>query len=214
MLRSARGSAIAGRCGAAFVLACLASAFTLTGALAHAVVVRSEPADGAVVSQAPPEIRIWFSEPLTPEFSKAEVLDARSQPEPGVQFHTDPADPTLMIVTLPALPDGLYNIVYTSLSAADGHATQGHLVFTAAAAGTDGAAAPFRLTACRSAARGHPALAQLRLVGRGDRRSGGRRASAQVHRAVRCRRATHRRRPRPGPVAGVGLGRMVGDWRR
>ena len=46
----------------------------------------------------------------------------------GKRRNFDPADQTLMIVTLPKLADGVYNVVYASMSAADGHSTQGHLV--------------------------------------------------------------------------------------
>jgi copper transport protein len=53
-------------------------------AAAHAAFVRSDPAAGAVLPQSPPEIRIWFAEPLEARFTRAQVLDAAGVPLAGV----------------------------------------------------------------------------------------------------------------------------------
>jgi copper transport protein len=122
-------------------VALLLASITISQALAHATVIRSEPSDGGVVAEAPGEVRMWFSEPISPKAAQARVLDMDGQPVPSTQAQVDPGDPTLLVVTLPKLPDGLYNVAYSVLSTADGHATSGHLVF-GVGAGASGKAAP------------------------------------------------------------------------
>ena len=43
---------------------------------AHSTLAKSEPADGAKLSVAPNEIRIWFSEPIKVTLSTFQVRDA------------------------------------------------------------------------------------------------------------------------------------------
>ena len=131
---------------AAAMLAALVIAFPLSSALAHAIVVRSDPPDSSVVAAAPHDIRLWFSEAISPKFTQAQVLNVKGEVVPS-EARPDPNDPTLLVVTVPELSDGVYNVVYAALSAADGHATQGHLVFrvgagTEAGAGSSSPAQP------------------------------------------------------------------------
>ena len=109
-------------------------ALSFSMALAHAVVIRSDPADGAVISHAPAEVRLWFSEAISPRLTQALVLNAAGAAIPDTSVSTDAGDATSMTISLPDLPDGLYNVVYSTLSADDGHATRGHLVFKIAPA--------------------------------------------------------------------------------
>jgi len=46
---------------------------------AHAVLLRSDPAQDAILRVAPKQVRMWFSENLSPSFSTAEVLNAANQ---------------------------------------------------------------------------------------------------------------------------------------
>ena len=130
------------RPAAGLVLAMLFMAISLSDVQAHAIVVRSDPPDGRVVAQAPREIRLWFSEAISPQATRAQVLDTQGQPLSSTTFRSDPADPTLLIVSVPELPDGVYNVVYVALSAADGHTTQGRLVFTVGTGTSTQVAAP------------------------------------------------------------------------
>jgi|GEM_PF-156913 len=132
---------------AALVLALIVVSQSLSTALAHAIIVRSEPPDGGAVMTAPHEVRLWFSEAISPQFTQAQVLNMKGEAVAGTQVTTATADPTLLIITVPQLSDGVYNVVYAALSAADGHSTQGHLVFKVGAAATEGTAA---LTASQS----------------------------------------------------------------
>ncbi len=113
----------------AIVLALLTIIVVTPVVFAHATLLRSDPADNSILTDPPREIRLWFSEPISPEFSSAEILDINGQPVKISGIRIDPADPTLMILTLPKLPEGLYSIRWKVLSEADGHFTQGPLVF-------------------------------------------------------------------------------------
>ncbi len=139
MAHSLRYPGVVRRILAVCIVAALLTAFSVTTALAHAVVVRSEPPDGGVMASGAQELRLWFSEPILPQATQVRLLDASGQARPGTQMQTDAIDPTLLVVDVRGLPGGIYNLTYSTMSAADGHATLGHLVFTAgsAAAGTD-----------------------------------------------------------------------------
>ncbi|MDQ2651555.1 MAG: copper resistance protein CopC, partial [Chloroflexota bacterium] len=113
------------------------------GTAAHAALDRSEPASGAVLPDAPSEVRIWFTEPLEPRFTRADLLDAAGQPLPGGTSQVAPDNDHLLILTLPPdLPDGGYTVAWRNLSAADGHTLQGYFGFAIGAGGAPGAAAP------------------------------------------------------------------------
>ena len=113
----------------------------VTGAAAHAQLVRSVPASNAVLAQAPAQIELFFSEAVDPNFTAIKVLNSRAAQVDKQDTRLDPADPTHATVTLPALTDGVYTVSWRALSAADGHVTFGAFPFTVGAA-VVGAPAP------------------------------------------------------------------------
>lgn len=95
------------------------------GAAAHSNLVRAEPPPDSSVSTSPTTLRLWFSEAVEPGFSDVRVLDsARRQVDRG-DSHVAPDDPTALMVSLPALPPGVYTVAWRTLSAVDGHPTSG-----------------------------------------------------------------------------------------
>lgn len=98
-------------------------------ALAHAVLVRSEPAANAVLAESPQEVRLWFSEVISPEFSTVRLLDAGGQPIELVAIRVDSATKDLITLSPPALPEGVYSVNWWVLSETDGHLTEGFIVF-------------------------------------------------------------------------------------
>ncbi len=93
--------------------------------LAHANLVRSEPPPNSVLATSPSEIRMWFSEPLEPTFSKINIRDKDGNILNTPEAQIDRSDPTQMSIQLDKLPDGLYTVVWRSLSSADGHPSLG-----------------------------------------------------------------------------------------
>lgn len=98
-------------------------------AWAHAKLVRSAPGDGATLAEAPQEVRLWFDEDIAPAFSSARLLDASGRPVELAGVRTHPSDRKLLIVPVPALAAGIYSLLASTLSEADGHVSRTFLVF-------------------------------------------------------------------------------------
>lgn len=95
---------------------------------AHAYLVRSEPAANIVLDSSPTTMRLWFSETISATFSGARLLSAGGQGT-DLAIAVDPTDHTLMVVSFPELPGGVYSLRWTVHSEADGHLTEGLIVF-------------------------------------------------------------------------------------
>src|SRR6266849_8768037 len=111
---------------------CLALVFPGVS-LAHAILLRSDPAKDAVLSVAPDQVRMWFSEDLNPALSTAVVVNGANQRVDQRDATISPNDPREMDVTLkPNLPPAVYVVVWRTDSADDGHILVGSFLFTLA----------------------------------------------------------------------------------
>src|SRR5260221_8725906 len=97
---------------------------TFQAVWAHATLVRSEPLANSVLAAAPAEIRLWFSENIEPKFSAFVLLDSNGKTVNTPVSQPDPADALELFMQPGALPNGLYTVVWHTVSAADGHAVQ------------------------------------------------------------------------------------------
>ena len=97
--------------------------------LAHAQLVASSPASGAVLPEPPDELRLVFSEPLEEQVTSLDLKALDGTPILERTGEVDPEDPHALVVAGPDLADGIYSITWRSLSAADGHITEGFLHF-------------------------------------------------------------------------------------
>jgi copper transport protein len=114
----------------ATALALLALAAGAPAAFAHPSLVRSDPSDAAMVGAPPRAVRLWFSEPISARFSTARLLDVTGTEIPLARPSTDLAAQRQLDLELPNdLAAGVYNVDWKVLSDADGHVTQGHVVF-------------------------------------------------------------------------------------
>jgi copper transport protein len=95
---------------------------------AHARLVRSEPANGAVLAQAPRVATLWFDEDISKRLSSARLIDIRGAAVNGVRTE-EAGGPEQLKIKLPELTPGTYGLVWRAL-AEDGHATNGLVVFT------------------------------------------------------------------------------------
>jgi copper resistance protein C len=98
-------------------------------AWAHAFLDHAEPKVGGTVASSPSVIKIWFTQELEPAFSTIEVQDAQGNQVDKKDFHLDEKDKTLLIVSVPQLPDGTYSVTW-HVTSVDTHRTQGHFEFT------------------------------------------------------------------------------------
>ena len=111
---------------------CLAFIFPAT-ASAHAILLRSDPAQDAVLRTPPQQVRMWFSEDLNPAFTTAVVINAKNQQVDKHDAHVSPNDTKEMDVSLtPNLPAAVYIVIYRTDSADDGHILRGSFIFTVA----------------------------------------------------------------------------------
>lgn len=121
-----------------------------TPALAHTALKSSNPAKGASLPSAPPEIVLTFSEPVQVEAGAITVAGPG-----GAQWTVGPADVNGAVVTAPvtpAGPAGQYAINYRVISA-DGDPVRGTVPFalTAAVPAATSTATPPTTTSSRSA---------------------------------------------------------------
>ena len=109
------------------LLAALAAVLFPARAGAHATLVRAQPADSAVLSEAPRHVRLSFSEGISPEFSSGRVLDGRGR---ELILKGSRVTGNGLVLELPTgLERGVYTIFWKVLSEDDVHVTQGSIVF-------------------------------------------------------------------------------------
>ena len=129
-----RGGATAMRriVGAALLAVALAGAALAAASVeAHAGYERSEPADGAVLAEAPPRVDVWFSQ----ELRRAGGLPTLEVVNFAGDVLSDPAvldddDRTHVYAALPpSLPNGRYTVIWHTLSDEDGEEARGAFYF-------------------------------------------------------------------------------------
>ena len=98
-------------------------------AQAHAFLDHADPKVGSTVKGPPSAIKVWFTEELEPAFSKIRVYDATGNEVDKKDVKVDSTDKTLMSVSLPGLPPGIYKVKWSAV-AVDTHHTTGTFTFT------------------------------------------------------------------------------------
>ncbi|MBV8086249.1 MAG: copper resistance protein CopC [Chloroflexi bacterium] len=103
---------------------------TALPALAHANLVRSDPAANANLDQAPARVELWFSEKPELKLSDVEVFNAQRGRVDSGPLAAAPDDSLAATIALqPNLPQGVYTVSWKTTSAVDGHVTGGALAF-------------------------------------------------------------------------------------
>lgn len=96
---------------------------------AHSALVRAEPGQRAVITESPKLIRLLFNEPIEAAFSKVTV-EAAGKPLADVGSPAiAPDNPRELVVSLPKLAPGKYQVNYRVLSV-DGHVVEWSYGFT------------------------------------------------------------------------------------
>ncbi|MGA7791648.1 MAG: copper resistance protein CopC [Candidatus Acidiferrales bacterium] len=99
-------------------------------AFAHATPIQYVPAASSVLSQAPTEIQIHFSERVEPRVSSITVLAPDGSRADLSNSAADPADPRVYRVGLKDGGAGTYTVSWQVISADDGHFAKGAYVFS------------------------------------------------------------------------------------
>ena len=134
------------------LLSLLASQAPTRLALAHADLDRSDPAADAVLTTAPTQVQLWFTQELfrRQEQNRIEVYAADGNRYDQGDAVINDDDRTLLTVALqPALPSGVYTVRWNAVSSEDGHESAGEFIFTVATGDT--AAAPVTAAATSTA---------------------------------------------------------------
>lgn len=113
-----------------FALVCFSFLLSLPAvSRGHAFPDHSDPRVGAAIPGSPSAVRIWFDSELEPAFSTMMVHNSHHDMVDKRDSRVDPADPKLLEVSVPPLPQGTYH-VFWSVVARDGHRTSGDYSFT------------------------------------------------------------------------------------
>jgi copper transport protein len=97
---------------------------------AHAIVEEVSPADGTLLASAPPELRIRFSEPISDQFIEVSFLTSSTAIDEPLVGTLDGDDPSVLVVTLPPLDDGLYQVGFEVRDREDLHEVRGRTSFS------------------------------------------------------------------------------------
>jgi LPXTG-motif cell wall-anchored protein len=115
------------------VLAALALAFTLAStALAHAKLVKSDPAAGAKLAKAPERVTLTFSEEISdkPDESYFTVTDAKGTKVGAGTLDKNDLDRKTLAGTLnPGLGDGVYTVSWQTITPDDNGKSTGTFTF-------------------------------------------------------------------------------------
>lgn len=109
--------------GLAGLLLLVATAMT---AAAHANLIETDPANGAVVPEAPAEITLTFDEPVQVRDDSIQVIDASGA---GLDVSARTSDSSVIVELPDGLDDGTYVVSWRVISA-DTHAVAGGFLFS------------------------------------------------------------------------------------
>jgi copper transport protein len=107
----------------AFLIALLTALVHASAAFSHASLVRAEPADGALVAEPPPSLRLTFNEPVTP------LVMRLITPDGVVTTVEATAENTTVTVKPKALKRGTH-VLSWRVTSADGHPVGGSVTFS------------------------------------------------------------------------------------
>jgi len=111
------------------ILCCLSLLSQPQVASTHALPTRCEPGAGSAVKIPPPQVRIWFDDPLEPNSCTLRVHDGTGEWVDNKDCRVNALNAKLLEVSLPFLPPGTYRVTW-SVASKDGHRTQGDYTFT------------------------------------------------------------------------------------
>jgi methionine-rich copper-binding protein CopC len=97
--------------------------------LAHAMLVKAEPARRAALTKAPSQVRLWFNEEIEKDYASLAVQDAAKATVTETKPHVAADDPKSIVLPLPELEAGKYTVKFRVLSV-DGHVVDSSYDFT------------------------------------------------------------------------------------
>ena len=98
-------------------------------ALAHAILVKSQPAKDETVSQAPKQIDLWFNDAVRSEYKALAVIDSSGKRVDNHDVEQTLTDGSHIHATVSNLAAGTYTVRYRVVSE-DTHIVTGKFEFT------------------------------------------------------------------------------------
>ncbi|HEX3245244.1 MAG TPA: copper resistance protein CopC, partial [Chloroflexota bacterium] len=98
-------------------------------ASAHAELLGSDPPTGSSMERSPTELRLFFSEPVTPGLTELSLIDERGRRLDRGPGRIDSENGRLLSAMVDELPPGVYTLSYRALSSIDGHIDRGVITF-------------------------------------------------------------------------------------
>lgn len=124
------------------MFAVVLSVFTLVAgvspASAHASLESSSPGAFAMLEASPSEVQLRFSEVPQAGFTTVQLVDGDSRARGVGPVVADPNDAATLVAAVDPLPDGLYVVVWSVVSA-DGHRVAGSFAFSVGVSSTNAA---------------------------------------------------------------------------
>lgn len=111
------------------VAAVAASGFAASSLVfAHAKLESSSPQADSIVSPAPGQVRLQFSDLLEQPFSKVKLVDEKGTVVTPSKTVIDAANPKVLVATVPALHAGAWRVQWSTVTR-DGHKVKGEFGF-------------------------------------------------------------------------------------
>ena len=124
-----RGLSLKRLAGAGMLAIVMAIGLHSGTALAHAMLVKAEPARRAALTKAPSQVRLWFNEEIEKDYASLAVQDAAKATVTEIKPHVAADDPKSIVLPLPELEAGKYTVKFRVLSV-DGHVVDSSYDFT------------------------------------------------------------------------------------
>ncbi len=96
---------------------------------AHAIMVKSQPEQNAIISISPKQIDVWFNDKVGSEYKAVAVIDSKGNRVDNKDVQQEILDGSHIYCTIPALPADTYTVRYRVVSI-DTHIVTGKFQFT------------------------------------------------------------------------------------
>jgi methionine-rich copper-binding protein CopC len=96
---------------------------------AHAIMVRSVPAENTTLRESPKQIDVWFNDKVGSEYKALAVIDSKGKRVDNKDLQQETFDQSHLYATVPTLPPDTYTVRYRVVSI-DTHIVTGKYQFT------------------------------------------------------------------------------------
>ena len=96
---------------------------------AHAIMVKSQPAADATITESPKQVDVWFNDKVGSEYKALAVINSAGQRVDNKDIEQETFDPSHLYTTITNLPPDTYIVRYRVVSL-DTHIVTGKFKFT------------------------------------------------------------------------------------